>query len=103
MRSSTSISATPPLPQPRRKSRRTAPSKSAKAKTRLAYDPVIGAKIYKLLVGSRSLTPAELDDRIHQIRQLATKCHLGPPVWAAIDKMRMRLRTGVHARSADIA
>ena len=79
-----------PQPKPRRK--------SAQTKARPAYDPEIGAEIYRLLVGWRSLSPAELDSRVHQIRRLATRCHLGPPVWAAIDKMRARLRTGVHAR-----
>jgi hypothetical protein len=97
----TSSTAIPPPSQP--PSPRRARRKPAKAKTPLAYDPVIGAEIYRLLVGSHLLTPEQLDDRIHQIRQLAIKCHLGPPVWAAIDKMRMRLRTGVHPRSGDVA
>jgi hypothetical protein len=56
-----------------------------------------------LLAGWSRLTPEELDSRIHEIRLLALKCHLGPPVWAAIDKMRTRLRAGVYARLGDIA
>ena len=89
-------------PQPRSKPRRVR-RKSAKVKTRAAYDPEVGAEIYRLLVGWRQLTPEQLDDRVHQIRRLATRCHLGEPVWAIIDKMRARLRAGVYARSADIA
>jgi len=89
----------PPRPQPQPKPRR----KSARAKTRPAYDPQIGAEIYRLLVGWRQLTPEQLDERIRQVRRLAAKCHLGEAVWRVIDKMHARLRTGVHARSADVA
>ena len=77
--------------------------KSARAKRRPAYDPQVGAEIYQLLVGWRQLTPLQLEDRVQQIRRLAAKCHLGPPVWHAIDKMRARLRAGVYARSGDVA
>jgi len=77
--------------------------KSARAKTKPPYDPEVGAEIYRLLVGWRQLTPLQLEDRVHGIRLLAAKCHLGPPVWHAIDKMRARLRAGVYARSADVA
>jgi hypothetical protein len=87
----------PPPPKPKRVRR-----KSAKAKPRPAYDPQVGAEIYRLLVGWRGLTPEQLEDRIREIRRLATRCHLGPPVWAAIDKMRTRLRAGVYARSGDM-
>jgi hypothetical protein len=93
------LSSRPRPLQPRSRPRR----KSVRAKTRPAYDPQVGAEIYQLLVGWRQLTPGQLDERVRQIRRLATKCHLGPPVWAVIDKMRTRLRAGVYAGSADIA
>ena len=102
MRNVDVIQPNPCPPQPPSKPRRVR-RRSPKVKTRPAYDPEVGAAIYRLLVGWRGLTPAELEDRVHQIRRLATKCHLGPPVWAAIDKMRARLRAGVYARSGDSA
>src|SRR5262245_25606511 len=90
-----------PLPPPSKPQR--VRRKPARPKPRLSYDPEFGAEIYRLLVRWRSLSPEELDDRVREIRRLATKCHLGPPVWAAIDKMRARLRAGVYARSGDVA
>ena len=99
MRNVDVIQPNPHPPQPPSKPRRVR-RKAAKVKTRPAYDPQVGAEIYRLLVGWRGLTPEELEGRVREIRRLATRCHLGPPVWAAIDRMRAKLRGGVHAQSA---
>jgi len=82
----------PPQPKPRRVRR-----KSARAEPRLDYDPAVGAAVYHLLVGWRGLTLGELDDRVREIRRLAARYHFPPQIWGVVDRMRARLKSGVHA------
>ena len=98
----TSTTATLCPPQPPSKPRR-ARRKSAKAKPRLDYDPEVGAAVYHLLVGWRRLTLGELDDRVREVRRLAARYHFPPQICGVVDRMRARLKSGVHARSADVA
>jgi hypothetical protein len=110
MRSDTSISATPPLPQLPPKPRRVR-RKSAKVKPR--PDPEVGAtkelssadlrarwEVFRLQLEWQQLTREQLEERVHRIRLLAVKGHLGDSDWAFLDKMRARIRSAAAAHAA---
>jgi hypothetical protein len=74
--------------------------RSPKTRPRMDYDPAVGAAVYRQLTGYWDASPGELRERIRQIQWLATQCRLPAQVWHVVDRMRARLRSGVHARSA---